>query len=82
MPSSNKAQTKLLKASRKGHAKVSNGSLEGVADEVTANARIEPEGAERRLVEVLKWAGLRLEAEGWLFKRFGCEALRKRTLAC
>ena len=45
------------------------GSLEGVADEVTANARIEPEGAERRLVEVLKWAALRLAAEGWLLKR-------------
>ena len=31
--------------------KVSKGSLEGVADEVTANARIEPEGPERRLME-------------------------------
>ena len=48
--------------------KVSNGSLEGVADEVTANARIEPKGAERRLVEVLKWAGLRMAVEGWFLK--------------
>ena len=62
-----------------GRVKVSNDSLQGVADELTANGRIEPEGAERRLVEVLKCAGLRLAAEGWLLKRFGCEALRKRT---
>ena len=69
MPSSNKVQTKLLKLQRKGHVKVSNGSLEGVADEVTSNARIGPDDAERRLVEVLKWAALRLTAEWWLLKR-------------
>ena len=62
-----------------GRVKVSNGSLEGVVDELTANGRTEPEGAERRLVKVLKWAGLRLAAEWWVLKRLGCEALRKRT---